>query len=59
MTEKRKVVIKRATKEELFNLLKAEIPTFIGSYNWVDVDDIEPDPSDSSNIQIRMKEEDE
>ncbi len=62
MASTKKTVIVRSTKQELYDLLVANVPGLFGSKTGLTFPtdfDIESDPLDSSNIQIVFNEETE
>lgn len=57
MADKKQSVKIRASKEEIFDVLKAAAPGLFGNYTITDVIFFSEDPEDNSKILIEFNEE--
>jgi hypothetical protein len=57
MADKKKTVKIRATKQEVFDVLKTAVPALFGSKVFADVEFFSEDPGDQSNLILEFNEE--
>ena len=57
--QKKKTVYIKASKQDVFNVVKASVPALFGDYVWADVEDLSVDLDDASFLRLTFKDETE